>query len=716
MIYLLDDKKTRQKDFGWSEEKFANYSSHIKPIYTIHEVNELGENLYADENILLYHESFLDFTPERNKAVEQRNKLLNRAESNNNLFVALFSGSQSSRSINQNIAHLPVSILYQNLEILIHEYSKSNVNLNNLLFGVNPEIEERLNQILIQANRLIDKESAMIPGKNLFFRPTINYIQNAIDGAIEAKLFNDVSDEKLSEKINQWLNEYEYDNIFIPLCFGPTLSDFNGLRLATLIRCSPTPNQLKRIFIYSFVGIDYLFQNEFFNILKTKNVQLIEYRKKAFQESANSVVFPLEIDELPHELAKLKLDPPMTYEDTHSIANEWAIYQWARSIGAEESEELNTVFKKIKFNLYFQYLKTLYPISTLNQLQKEQLQIKYDGKPKVLLIDDESEKGWYEIFAYLLGDLNGVYIDYLGEDFKNLSNSQIIEKSLQKIKADDIDIVILDFRLNRYDFDEITVQEISSIQLLKQIKKLNPGIQVVIFSATNKVWNLQALQEFGANGFVLKESPENSVNAQFTYKNITAFKRNFIEASKRIFLKDFYSSLFQIEKNIKACDYEDDSEFEDFLKDLKYQLIIIGQSGKEINLNASITLDVVFLNCFNFIEKFKHFYLQEKNYRFYLGRGEIPLNRYTYKKGSIVGNDKFLKNSEFDNPSWFQCIAGLLVDYFQIIDKTDPVIKLLWLIKDYRNKYIHEKKLSFSQSEILKVSELMVKLTLSMKE
>lgn len=122
MIYLLDDKKTRQKDFGWSEEKFANYSSHIKPIYTIHEVNELGENLYADENILLYHESFLDFTPERNKAVEQRNKLLNRAESNNNLFVALFSGSQSSRSINQNIAHLPVSILYQNLEILIHHW------------------------------------------------------------------------------------------------------------------------------------------------------------------------------------------------------------------------------------------------------------------------------------------------------------------------------------------------------------------------------------------------------------------------------------------------------------------------------------------------------------------------------------------------------------------------------------------------------------------
>ena len=32
MIYLIDDKKTRQKDFGWTEEKFAQYSSYITPI------------------------------------------------------------------------------------------------------------------------------------------------------------------------------------------------------------------------------------------------------------------------------------------------------------------------------------------------------------------------------------------------------------------------------------------------------------------------------------------------------------------------------------------------------------------------------------------------------------------------------------------------------------------------------------------------------------
>ena len=44
---------------------------------------------------------------------------------------------------------------------------------------------------------------------------------------------------------------------------------------------------------------------------------------------------------------------------------------------------------------------------------------------------------------------------------------------------------------------------------MKKIKEHNPGIQVIIFSATNKVWNLQALQDAGADGFIYKGNGEN---------------------------------------------------------------------------------------------------------------------------------------------------------------------------------------------------------------
>src|SRR5690606_38175202 len=455
------------------------------------------------------HESFLDFTNDSKKALEQRKKLLNIAERKTDLSIAFFSGSQGSRSLNGNIAYLPVSILYQNLEILTNQHKQGSIELKYLLFGRNPEIEEELYNILHQANRGIENKPVDIIGENLFIRPITNFIQNAINGAIEGKLFNDVSDEKLSEKVSEWLSETEYDNIFLPLCFGPTLSDYNGLRLATHIRCTSTKNQLKRILIYGFVGLDYLVDHEYFNILKTKNVELIPYSKKAFELVGNKYVEPLQSDELSKEIQKLKLDPPLNYADSHAIANEWAIYQWSKTIGCDQTDELTKVFQNVQANLYFKYLRTINAISVLDKISLDKLRINFENRPRVLLIDDEGDKGWNEIFAHLLYDINKIDIDYLGDDFKNKSQDEIIEISIEKIFKDDIDIVILDFRLNPSDFEKKVSEQITSVQLLNKIKEKNPGVQVIAFSATNKIWNFQALLESDVDGFVFKDSSEN---------------------------------------------------------------------------------------------------------------------------------------------------------------------------------------------------------------
>src|SRR5690554_836398 len=253
MIYLIDDKKDRQHiDFGWSDERFIQYADFIKPLYSIEEIVQIGENLYDEKNIILYHESFLDFTNDSQKALDQRKKLQKIAKTKTELAVAFFSGSQGSRSLNNNIAHLPVSILYQNLEIAVKQHMKGSIEIKYILFGKNPEIESELNEILIQANRLIENNSIEISGKTLFIHPDEDFIQNAISNAHTEEIFQD-KDSDMSEITIKLLNDNEYDNIFIPLCFGPTLSDYNGLRLATHFRCTPTKNQLKRIFIYGFV-------------------------------------------------------------------------------------------------------------------------------------------------------------------------------------------------------------------------------------------------------------------------------------------------------------------------------------------------------------------------------------------------------------------------------------------------------------------------------
>lgn len=545
MIYLIDDNTNRQKDFGWTEVRFAHYDGLLTPLYTINDVINIGDKLYHDDNIILYHESFLDFTVDKEKAVEQRSKLSDKAASNNLLSVAFFSGSQSSRSLVENIANLPVAILYRNLEVLIKQHKQNNGNLKNLLFGENPEIEQELDKNLTDANKNIENDAAIISGRNLFIRPNLRNIQNPIKGAEEVPIFTDVSDEKLSQKVNEWLSQEEYDNIFIPLCFGLTLSDFNGLRLATQIRCTTTPNQLKRIFIYRFVGIEYLLQNEYFNILKTKGVELVDYSKKAFQHAASSNRSSLTLYELPKEMKKLGLQPPKNYIDNHSIANEWAILQWSKTIGCDETDELSKVFQNVKANLYFKYLRTVNPILELDRISPEKLKFNYEGKPKVLLIDDEADKGWYEIFAYLLGDLNGIYTDYLGVDFKNLSSDDIIEKSIDKIFTDDIDIVILDFRLNPSDFENKASEQITSVKLLKKIKERNPGVQVIAFSSTNKIWNVKNLESENANGFISKGDPYNNDRL---YINISVkdFIQKIQECIRLSFLKGFYKDQYEI--------------------------------------------------------------------------------------------------------------------------------------------------------------------------
>ena len=88
-------------------------------------------------------------------------------------------------------------------------------------------------------------------------------------------------------------------------------------------------------------------------------------------------------------------------------------------------------------------------------------------------------------------------------------------------------MVILDFRLNTSDFESNDSEEITSIKLIRKIKDLNPGIQVIIFSATSKVWNLQAMQDAGADAFIFKENGEN------IYKTLTNFVRQITASLKK---------------------------------------------------------------------------------------------------------------------------------------------------------------------------------------
>lgn len=349
-------------------------------------------------------------------------------------------------------------------------------------------------------------------------------------------------DEVLTNIINENLANEEYTNIILPACFGKVLADFLGLRFATHIRCTPGINQHKNLFLYSFNGLKDYFSSESFNILKTQGVFLIDYDVNTIINKTSEEDTYLHKEKIISEVKKLDLQIPLNYEDSHSIANEWAIYKWSHTINTND-EDIAKIKIKLENDLYFKYLKAIYPIRLTDTLKSEDLKINYTGNPKVLYIDDEAEKGWYDIFCKIFDDENNIHFRHLDDEFNEKSKNEIIDISLNTIKVENIDLVILDFRLHKDDFENNSIQNITGFQILEKIKKYNTGIQVIIFSATNKIWNLQALQKAGADGFIIKESPENSNDSEFTKTSIENFIYSTNKSLNNIFLKDFYFKL-----------------------------------------------------------------------------------------------------------------------------------------------------------------------------
>lgn len=718
MIYILDDNRNRQEDFGWSSERLASFSEIITPIYFSSEMNdELKRKIFSSGSIVLFHESFFD-NPQNlleKDSRKIREKLVEFAEKNTDFMLIFFSGSKDERKRKKNIGHIPVSELYTNLEVFLTTYKLGTIDIGMLLYGKNSKIEEQLLTQLIALNKDIGNETI---DDSAYSNVVIKTFEQEIDEIFENATYesffsDDISDEYLDEVVKEWFMEDEYQNVFIPLCFGSTLSDYNGLRLASHIRCTATPNRYKNIFIYGFVHLSKLLDNKYFDILKTKNVHLIDYSVKAFENALTLNSVQLSPGDFKTEVKKLKLDPP---RDNHKISNEWAIYRWAETIEAVD-DDIEKVIKEVDSKLYFKYLQTIYPISATSLIDESQLRVTYNGSPKVLFIDDDAENGWYEILCDIIYEKNKISnFVHIGRELDGLTRSEIIDFCNEKVGNDDIDIVILDYRLHPDDLYEQKISDITGLKLLKKIKEINPGVQVIVFSATNKIWNLQEIQNAGADGFVLKESPENSIDSKFTQQSIIHFKNAFSNSLKRFFLKELFTLTTEIEKNLNLKVNSGDSDFEFFISDLLKQVKLINSAAKKIDLSDSMSMDIIFLNCYNFLEKFKNFYLSEVDYKFVLGLQEEEMNRYIYKDNHVVNDGKFIRINKNDSPSWFHSMAGLFIDYFCICQIEDKMILDLNKIKDKRNNYIHGTKLFFDRNELLMILRLCSRITSKIKE
>ncbi|HPX75998.1 MAG TPA: response regulator [Bacteroidales bacterium] len=138
---------------------------------------------------------------------------------------------------------------------------------------------------------------------------------------------------------------------------------------------------------------------------------------------------------------------------------------------------------------------------------------------KVLLIDDKAKKGWEQLLKLIF-------------PFQNM----VIESATTYVDAIDLiqneyDIILLDIRLEANDYKKINIEDFSGYKILKKIKRnfsiVNFSTPIILLTASNKIWNIDAFKEYGVDSYFIKEHPDYIFDKKASNYSYEIFRDNF---------------------------------------------------------------------------------------------------------------------------------------------------------------------------------------------
>ena len=300
-----------------------------------------------------------------------------------------------------------------------------------------------------------------------------------------------------------------------------------------------------------------IFKNSpYSTLLQTKG---ISFETPLYTPTAVELIEPLTAkDYRPYFLDLIKVKPNST-EGLHSIANQWGADVLSRIVLGTETD--NALIKQARQSLYFKYVLALtlsedailsLSIGESTSEETEKLTtINATGK-KILLIDDEADKGWSDVLKQMLNGSSFKTIKEQAADFSSLS-----EEAQNEIKYGNYDLIFLDLRMNgAQEEGKVRPEDFSGMKILKSIKELNKGTQVIMFTASNKAWNMKALTDAGADGYYIKESPEYAFPFKYSISNTKSFCNNIKKCLERSYLKDIASKVKAYNKELSNSNYD----------------------------------------------------------------------------------------------------------------------------------------------------------------
>lgn len=161
-------------------------------------------------------------------------------------------------------------------------------------------------------------------------------------------------------------------------------------------------------------------------------------------------------------------------------------------------------------NLYYRYVTSQHPECG------DKVTIDYPPYPsesesekkRILIIDDEADKGWGELYKALFSHYSNIEVNTLkGFDYASDTKEALLQKVKETIKEKKFEpyhLVLLDIRLLQNDFKKKT--DFSSFDVINMLQTLDKGIQIIIVTASNKAWNLQYALNRNVFAYITKES------------------------------------------------------------------------------------------------------------------------------------------------------------------------------------------------------------------
>lgn len=528
--------------------------------------------------------------------------------------------------------------------------------------------------------------------------------------------FTDEPERKCHDWLTKIFKNNDIERILIPLSLPTDAPVINtdGLLIALHIRLNYEIDVLKRlipiIFLSNFSVSKIIEKNSFDvdnnpqNLIFTKGIYfssfdtdeiktIIERAKPCHKQEYHKNI-----------LNKLNIFRKETFGG-HDIANAWGCFKLAQVVGIRDKIfELDSISKHLK-QLYAKYL--ICANESFNSERRIDLTPLKCSEKKILFIDDKSDEGWGELMKNIFkgAGKNFVYVDsakYKNSETKLFHDFEGFLTECRSHIGEDWDLIIIDLRLNpeKEDIDNelIFPTEFSGYKLIDEFLTENEGYQIIVSTASNKIWNINAALERGATSYYVKESPEFNYSISETSRHYEIFKKDVLKSFERSYLREIYKEIKEIKENL------DKSTFNaSYISELKNQLDLSYTMLKDASKN-----EIVIRNCPS-KEKTK----EEKKFAYaYISLYMIIeiINNEFYTKtsddkwvisgiGNLLGwkwdeNLKTYSNSGTEvignKPPEWQKFAGI---YYQKWNMTDHnfIQQLYFLIKK-RNGFVHGDK------------------------